>query len=58
MYYQIREDILYIILYAMVKAVAIGLMMAPIVVGMAVCVVTHSDAIFPVLYAYYLLFIH
>ena len=27
----------------------IGVMMAPIVVGMAVCVVTHSDAIFPVL---------
>ena len=35
----------------------IGVMMAPIVVGMAVCVVTHSDAIFPVLYAYYLLLI-
>ena len=35
----------------------IALMMAPIVVGMTVCVVTHSDAIFPVLYAYYLLLI-
>ena len=35
----------------------IGVMMAPIVVGMTVCVVTHSDAIFPVLYAYYLLLI-
>ena len=35
----------------------IALMMAPIVVGMMVCVVTHSDAIFPVLYAYYLLLI-
>ena len=35
----------------------IGVMMAPIVVGMAVCVVTHSDAIFPLLYVYYLLLI-
>ena len=36
---------------------AIALMMAPIVVGMMVCVVTHSDAIFPVLYVYYVLLI-
>ena len=35
----------------------IGVMMAPIVVGMMVCVVTHSDAIFPVLYVYYVLLI-
>ena len=34
----------------------IGVMMAPIVVGMMVCV-THNDAIFPMLYAYYLLLI-
>ena len=57
MYDQIREDTIYMMLYAVVTAVAIGLMMAPIVVGMAVCVVTHSDAIFPLLFVYYLLLI-
>ena len=30
----------------------IGVMMAPIIVGLAVCAVTRSDAILPVLYAY------
>ena len=35
----------------------IALMMAPIIAGLTVCIVTHSDAIFPVLYAYYLLLI-
>ena len=35
----------------------IAVMMAPIVVGMAVCIATRSDAIFPALYAYYLLLI-
>ena len=33
----------------------IGLMMSPLVAGMMVCAVTRSDAIFPVLYAYFLL---
>ena len=33
----------------------IGVMMAPLVVGMVVCIVTRSDAILPTLYAYYLL---
>ena len=35
----------------------IALMMAPIVVGMMVCIATRSDAILPALYAYYLLLI-
>ena len=35
----------------------IGVMMTPLIVGMAVCAVTRSDAILPVLYAYYLLLI-
>ena len=35
----------------------IGVMMAPLAVGMTWCVVTHSDTIIPVLYAYYLLLI-
>ena len=35
----------------------IALMMAPIVVGMVVCIATRSDAILPALYAYYLLLI-
>ena len=36
---------------------SIALMMAPIAAGLTVCIVTHSDAMFPVLYAYYLLLI-
>ena len=35
----------------------IALMMAPIIVGLTVCIVTRSDAILPALYAYYLLLI-
>mgnify|MGYP006988875972 CR=1 FL=1 len=35
----------------------IGVVMAPIIVGMMVCIVTRSDAILPALYAYYLLLI-
>ena len=35
----------------------IALMMAPIVVGMMVCIATRSDAILPALYGYYLLLI-
>ena len=35
----------------------IALMMAPIAVGMMVCIVTHSDVFLSVLYAYYLLLI-
>ena len=33
----------------------IGVMMSPLVVGMMVCAITRSDAIMPVLYAYFLL---
>ena len=33
----------------------IGLMMSPLVAGMMVCAITRSDAIMPVLYAYFLL---
>ena len=36
---------------------SIGVMMAPLIAGMAVCAVTRSDAILPALYAYYLLLI-
>ena len=35
----------------------IGVMMAPLAAGMMVCIATRSDAILPVLYAYYLLLI-
>lgn len=35
----------------------IGVMVAPIAVGMMVCIATRSDAILPVLYVYYLLLI-
>ena len=35
----------------------IGVMMAPLATGMIVCIATRSDAILPVLYAYYLLLI-
>ena len=35
----------------------IGVMIAPLAVGMAVCVATRSDALLPMLYPYYLLFI-
>ncbi len=30
-------------------------MMAPIIIGLVVCIATHSDTVFPVLYVYYLL---
>ena len=33
----------------------IGVLMAPLVIGVGVCIVTHSDDILPVLYGYYLL---
>ena len=33
----------------------VGVMMAPIIVGMTVCIATRSDAIFPLLYTYFLL---
>ena len=35
----------------------IGVMMAPLAVGMTVCIASRSDAILPILYAYYLLLI-
>ena len=35
----------------------VGVMMAPLAVGMTVCIATRSDAILPVLYGYYLLLI-
>ena len=35
----------------------IGVMMAPLAVGMTVCIATRSDTILPVLYAYYVLLI-